>query len=158
MLDIHHVLLMMFPMKALWPQAMKGPNGSMGLRKPVSLIHHNLNILSTLMEVGVLGRIPVRLIDVAIAPLWGVIYIFFTWFITHRLVESGEPQFVYFFFDTTLGAKTNFLVLFSLMVVQAIFFFVFSVIDDILVHIGRGCFFNTILVVFVASFCCRFRD
>lgn len=143
---------------ALWPQAMKGPNGSEGLRRPVALLQHNANILASIMEVALFGRIPVRLSEIPFAPMWGILYIFFTWFITHRLVESGEPQFVYFFFDTTLGAKTNCAVLITLMVVQAIFFFLFTVIGDALHHFGGGLYFNVLATALVGLFSCRFRD
>lgn len=144
--------------QALWPQAMKGPNGSLGFRKPVALIQHNLNVLTALMEVGVLGSIPIRLNDIPVAPLWGIVYIFFTWFMTHRLVKTSEPQFVYFFFDTTLGAKTNCFVLIALMAVQAIFYILFTIIDDILVHLDKGLHFNILVVILAASVSCRFRD
>ena len=144
--------------QALWPQAMKGPNGSIGLRRPVALIQHNLNVLAALMEVGVLGSIPIRLNDIAVAPLWCIVYVFFTWFMTHRLVKSSEPQFVYFFFDTTLGAKTNCFVLVTLMVVQAIFYLLFTILDDILMHLDKGLQFNIVIVILAASVSCRFRD
>ncbi len=146
---------------ALWPQSIKGVNGSVGLRRPVALMQHNANIIASFMEVALLGRIPVRLSEIPFAPMWGIAYIFFTWFITHRLTDSGEPQFVYFFFDTTLGPKVNCLVLITLMVVQAIFYFLFTVIDDVLHHLGGGdggLYFNLLAVALMGSFSCRFRD
>merc|ERR1719384_3100467 len=143
---------------ALWPQTIKGPNGSEGLRRPVALLQHNANILASFLEVAVLGRIPVRLTEIPFAPLWGIAYIFFTWIITHRLVDCGEPQFVYFFFDTTLGAKVNCAVIMALMVVQLVFFFLFSILDDVVHYVGGGLGFNLVVVLGVGSLCCRFRD
>ena len=110
------------------------------------------------MEVGVLGKMPVRLNHIALAPMWGIVYIFFTWFITHRLVKSSEPQFVYFFFDTTLGAKTYCFILMTLMMVQVTFYLLFTIIDDVLIHLGKGFLFNIVIVILVASVFCRFRD
>ena len=136
---------------------MKG-NGTTGLRRPVALLQHNGNVIVSLMEVGVLGRIPLRLSEIAFAPLWGVAYIFFTWFITHRLVESGEPQCVYFFFDPTLGGRKNCLVLITLLVAQAAFFFLFTLVDDFVMHIGGGLPFNLAFIVLVSSVACRYRD
>jgi hypothetical protein len=144
--------------QALWPQAIKGVNGSIGLRRPVALIQHNLNIFASLMDIGVLGRIPIRISEISFPALWGVLYIGFTWFITHRLVPSGEPQFVYFFMDTTLGSRVNCLILTSLIVVLMTFFVLFSIIDDFLLHLGGGVIFNTTAVILLSSSCCRFRD
>jgi hypothetical protein len=148
----------LFSPTALWPQAMKGPAGSFGLRRPAALAQHNANVLASLMEVAVLGQIPVRLSEISFAPVWGGIYIFFTWYMMHKWVKSGEPQCVYFFFDTTLGAKTHCLVIIALMSVQAVFFFLFSIMDDIVLDLGRGVLFNTLVAVFVGSITCRFRD
>ncbi len=137
---------------------MKGPNGSLSLRRPYSLIQHNFNIVASLLEVGVLGKMPVRINEITLAPLWGIMYIFFTWFITHRLVETKEPQFVYFFLDTTLGARKYCFVLASLLVVEASFYLFFSIIDDVLVHFDQGYLFNASVVAIISSMCCRFRD
>mmetsp|Transcript_9727 Transcript_9727/g.18264 ORF Transcript_9727/g.18264 Transcript_9727/m.18264 type:complete len:347 (+) Transcript_9727:2-1042(+) len=143
---------------ALWPQAMKGPRGSVNLRKPVSLLQHNANIIASLLEVGVLGRIPVRLEDFIIAPTFGTIYVFFTWALKDRLVETKEPQFVYFFFDTTLGKKWTITVLLVLLTLLMVFYLAFAFIDDCLIWLDCGIVTNTIMVIGLAAFFCRFRD
>lgn len=142
----------------LWPQEMKKPEGSIGLRRPVAIIQHNLNVIASILEIGVLGSIPIRLNEVAFTLLWGVVYIFFTFFISHRMVESREPQFVYFFMDTTLGANTNCLVMIALLAVLAVFYLVFCFIDDLLLYLDKGLMFNALTVILVASISCRIRD
>mmetsp|Transcript_24864 Transcript_24864/g.30564 ORF Transcript_24864/g.30564 Transcript_24864/m.30564 type:complete len:318 (+) Transcript_24864:116-1069(+) len=143
---------------ALWPQAIKGVNGSKGFRRTVALMQHNANVIASLMEVGVLGHIPVRISDLVCAPVWGCIYISFTWFMTHRWVESGEPQFVYFFLDSTLGPKINCLVLVTLMVVLMLFYTLFTVIDEVFFRFDGDWLVNSFIVILVASALCRFRD
>jgi hypothetical protein len=137
---------------------MKKPEGSIGLRRPVAIIQHNLNVIASILEIGVLGSIPIRLNEVAFTLLWGVVYIFFTFFISHRMVESREPQFVYFFMDTTLGANTNCLVMIALLAVLAVFYLVFCFIDDLLLYLDKGLMFNALTVILVASISCRIRD
>lgn len=143
---------------ALWPQAMKGPRGSANLRKPVALMQHNANIIASLLEVGVLGRIPVRLEEFIIAPTFGTIYVFFTWALKDRLVETKEPQFVYFFFDTTLGKKWTVTVLLVLLALLMVFYLAFTFLDDCLLWLGSGIFTNVIMVIALATFFCRVRD
>jgi hypothetical protein len=143
---------------ALWPQSMKGPRGSVNLRKPVALMQHNANVIASILEVGVLGRIPVRLEEFIIAPTFGTIYVFFTWALKDRLVETKEPQFVYFFFDTTLGKRWSITVLLVLLALLMVFYLAFTFIDDCLIWLGCGIFTHITVVVALAAFFCRFRD
>lgn len=143
---------------ALWPQSMKGPRGSVNLRKPVALVQHNANIIASLLEVGVLGRIPVRFEEFMVAPTFGTIYVFFMWALKDRLVETQEPQFVYFFFDTTLGKKWTISVLLGLLALLMVFYLAFTILDDCLIWLGCGIVTNMVIVVVLATVFCRFRD
>lgn len=143
---------------ALWPQSLKSPVGSANLRKPVALLQHNLNIVTSLLEVGVLGRIPVRLNDIAITLVYGCIYVIFMWSIKRRLVDTTEPQFIYFFFDTTLGKKWSISVIFVLLTILITFFILFTLIDDILAFVNGGLWTNFVVIGAFSSLFCRFKD
>eukprot|EP00551_Chaetoceros_affinis_P001612 CAMPEP_0203638786 /NCGR_PEP_ID=MMETSP0088-20131115/4717_1 /ASSEMBLY_ACC=CAM_ASM_001087 /TAXON_ID=426623 /ORGANISM="Chaetoceros affinis, Strain CCMP159" /LENGTH=140 /DNA_ID=CAMNT_0050493497 /DNA_START=353 /DNA_END=771 /DNA_ORIENTATION=+ len=119
---------------ALWPKALKG-NGTDNLKKVHILIQHNVNIIMCLAEVGLLGGMKVRFTDLALAPLFGLAYIFFSWSMKNKWLESGEPQFLYFFLDTTLG-KTSSIALGLLVIVLTLFYAIFVLIDDLLLFLG----------------------
>lgn len=143
---------------ALWPQSLRGPRGSVNLRKPVAIIEHNVNIIAALLEVGVLGRMPIRVEDFIIAPLYGTIYVLFMWALKDHLADSKEPQFVYFFLDTTLGKKWAVSILLGLLAILLFFYLVFTCLDDLLTFIGGGVKTNAIIISALATFFCRFRD
>lgn len=143
----------------LWPRSLHGVNGSQKLRLPVSLIQHNLNIISTLLEVCVLGIIPVSLSDWAVGPLFGLVYILFTWSMTHKLTDCGSPQFVYFFFDLTLGKRWILTVMTGLLLLLLAFFFIFTIVDDFVIWIGDEKLIAHLLTsLTLSAFACRFRD
>merc|ERR1712038_1117537 len=121
---------------ALWPKALKG-NGSDGLKKVTILIQHNANIVMSLVEVGLLGGLKVRFTDMALAPMFGLAYIFFAWSMKNRWLESGEPQFPYFFLDTTMG-KTTTIALSALVIALTIFYATFVLIKDLMMVLGGG--------------------
>ena len=143
---------------ALWPNSLRGPDGSKNLRKPTSLIQHNLNIIATLTEVGVLGKIPIRLEDCLVAPVFGIVYLIFMWSLRYRLAENKSPQFIYFFFDTTIGKKWTMSVLVGLLTILMFFFLIFTLVDDILLWFDGGIVTHVVLTVGFASLFCRFRD
>jgi len=143
---------------ALWPQSLRAPHGSVNLRKPVAIIQHNANIIASLLELGVLGRMPIRLEDFIIAPLYGTIYVFFMWALKDHLADNKEPQFVYFFFDTTLGKKWAVLILLGLLAILLFFYLACTCLDDLMILFGGGAFTNAMIISALAAFCCRFRD
>lgn len=143
---------------ALWPRSLRGPHGSVNLRKPVSIIQHNFNVIVTVMEVGVLGHMPIRIEDAMIAPIYGCVYIVFMWALKDHLADNKEPQFVYFFFDTTLGKKWSVSVLLGLLSMLMFFYLVFTLLDDLLVFMDGGVRTNAITISALAAIFCRFRD
>jgi hypothetical protein len=140
----------------LWPKALRG-KGSHMLKSWDTLVQHNANIVLSLVEIGLLGGLPIRLDDWIAAPAFGICYIIFSWFMIHRLVPSGEPQVLYFFLDPTLGLKST-IALACLLIVLLLFYLIFSLIDDIMIHLGGGIIIHSIVIVGISSFVCRFND
>ncbi|GFH56264.1 hypothetical protein CTEN210_12740 [Chaetoceros tenuissimus] len=144
---------------ALWPNSLKnGTKGSINFRKPVALIQHNCNIFVSLLEVGFLGILPIRIEDAVIAPLYGSIYVFFVWSIRNHLAETGDTQYVYFFLDTTISIKFCVQALIGLLSVLLLFYGAFTLVDDVLLWLDGNIFMHLFLTLAATSFFCRFRD
>ncbi len=143
---------------ALWPQAMKGKYGSSRLRRPVALLQHNANILFSLSELCLLGTLSVRLVDCPLAPIFGIVYLLFTWSIIHSLHPSGDPQFLYFFLDTTLSKKWTIGTMLVLLLVLLVSYVAFTLIDDVLLLFDGGLLGNFLFLAAFASLFCRFKD
>lgn len=91
----------------LWPMALQqGENNAKLLKHPGAMLEHNFNVLTCLTEVALLGGLPIRYQDFVYAPLFGLVYVFFTYAMMHSWAapECG-PQFMYPFFDTTSKSK-----------------------------------------------------
>ena len=140
----------------LWPKALKG-NGSDGLKRIPILIQHNANVIMSLVEVGLLGHLPMRMSDLPLAPLFGIAYVFFSWSVRFHWVPSGDPQFLYFFFDTTLG-KTSTIALVILVAILVVFYAIFVLVDDIIAYFGGGFSVHVCVVTTISMLVCRFRN
>ena len=140
----------------IWPKSLKR-NSTATLKTTPILFQHNANIIFSLMEIGLLGRLNVRFTDMAVAPLFGICYVLFAWTMKHMWLESGEPQFLYFFLDTTLG-KGSSIALIALLVILLLSYALFALVDDILALLGGGFIVHFITVTSIMSFVCRFRD
>jgi len=141
---------------ALWPKALKG-NGTAGLKRKAVLLQHNANVIMSLVEVGLLGGLPIRFTDMALAPMFGITYVFFAWGMRFQWVPSREPQFLYFFMDTTLG-KTSTIALVVLVVILTVFYGIFVVMADVILYLGGGLLVHSAIVVLISTLTCRFRD
>jgi len=141
----------------LWPQSLK-KGDTIAFRRVVGLLQHNGNVIISFVEAGILGRIPMRLDYLPLAVLFGCVYTLHTWNMTHRWLESKDPQFVYFFFDTTLDKKIVVFVLAALLFIMILFHCMFFSVIALINHLDGGALFNTFLVAGVASCFCRFRD
>lgn len=145
----------------LWPNAIRKGTTTEPFTNLRSLLQHNANVIASLLEVCILGRIPIRSMDVFIVPMYGLLYILYTWFMTHKWLTSSEPQFVYFFLDTTLPPKTVVSVMVCLLVALIVFFgFATSLDGTILSYYndGNDIVWNGFCVIMIASCFCRFRD
>eukprot|EP00550_Attheya_septentrionalis_P007210 CAMPEP_0198286986 /NCGR_PEP_ID=MMETSP1449-20131203/5940_1 /TAXON_ID=420275 /ORGANISM="Attheya septentrionalis, Strain CCMP2084" /LENGTH=378 /DNA_ID=CAMNT_0043984863 /DNA_START=114 /DNA_END=1250 /DNA_ORIENTATION=- len=171
---------------AIWPDNLESTGHTNGLRKTTTLLMHNANTIMVLVEIGLLGTLPVRYSDAALAPLFGIIYLLFSWSMSGRwtnvkpftpspnnnnnIKDNDDdkvvkctttalgPQFIYFFLDTTLGYTTSYAILALLTVLMAVYG-IFGTIDHILVqYLGGGFLTHLTVVVALASLVCRFRD
>mmetsp|Transcript_9527 Transcript_9527/g.14023 ORF Transcript_9527/g.14023 Transcript_9527/m.14023 type:complete len:330 (+) Transcript_9527:130-1119(+) len=142
---------------ALWPKALKGSMETEGFKKTTALIQHNANIIMSLTEIGLLGGLPMRFTDMALAPMVGIVYIVFAWSVRFQLTSCGSPQFLYFFLDTTLGT-TSTVALLILLVVLVGFYAMFVSFAHVIVWFGGGVKTHATLVGLIASLACRFRD
>ncbi len=141
----------------LWPKALAG-HGSANLKQFKILLQHNANIIMCLVEVGLLGGLPIRLADMALAPLFGIAYILFAWSMRFRWVPSGDAQFVYFFLDTTLPGKTSTIALAGLLVMLLLFYGIFMLVDDVILLFGGSFVTHALMVTIFSCIVCRFRD
>lgn len=140
----------------LWDRALSG-NGSDKLKRIAILLQHNANVFLSLLEVGILGGLKLRFIDIAVAPLFGIAYVLFAWSIRFRWHPSGAPQFPYFFLDTTLG-KTTSIALIGLVTVLLICYVVFNALTILIGVLEGGFIVNLVIVVGITSLLVRFRD
>eukprot|EP00814_Leptocylindrus_danicus_P011631 CAMPEP_0116006698 /NCGR_PEP_ID=MMETSP0321-20121206/1878_1 /TAXON_ID=163516 /ORGANISM="Leptocylindrus danicus var. danicus, Strain B650" /LENGTH=207 /DNA_ID=CAMNT_0003475291 /DNA_START=406 /DNA_END=1029 /DNA_ORIENTATION=+ len=147
---------------AIWENLLKagGPTQTAKQLKPATvLLQHNANTVFVLAEVFLLGGLPVRLQDIACAPLFGIAYIFFSYFMATRYCNKsdGGVQYLYFFLDTTLGMRTSCFLL-MLLVVLVAFYFIFALMDTLLEEIDGGFGTKISWMVLLLSMVCRVRD
>lgn len=93
----------------------------------------------------------------AVAPLFGIAYVLFSWAMSGRWTPGRGPQFLYFFLDTTLGWTGSFAIL-ALLAIQFIFYALFSLVDDALENLQGGFLTHVLGIILACFFVCRFRD
>ena len=143
---------------AIWPRVLEASGDSAQLKGFQALVMHNVNVFMALTEVSLLGGLPVRFSHCSVAPMFGLVYILFTWIMIPRWTPGEGPQFIYFFFDTTLGVKFMFIALLALLLVLMSFYGLFGAIDQSLSHFEGGLIVHVLAVIVVSSVVCRFRD
>jgi hypothetical protein len=79
------------------------------------------------------------------------------YYFKYNWITSGEPQFLYFFLDTTLGKGTS-IALIGLLAVLSIFYSIFVLVDDVMSLLGGGVSVHLAVVITVALLTCRFKD
>ena len=147
--------------RAIWPGILRLPDGNTAeLRSARNRMMHNMNAVFALSEACLLSGLPVRWSDAALAPLWGVAYVLFSWAMTHRWndVRQHGPQFIYFFFDTTLPGYMVTKALLLLLFVQMVFYGLFCSASALLTWLDGGVATHVLFVVVAASMVMRFRD
>ena len=144
---------------ALWPVRLKR-GGTAQLKERRQLIMNNVNVVITMTEVCLLGGIPVRWVDATFAPLLGIVYLLFSWYMTDkwstRTHEDKGPQFLYFFLDTTLGYRTTMYLILLLIVLQ-FSYLVVVVLQTLLDTVGGTLTTHAVAILGVCSLVCRFR-
>lgn len=144
----------------LWPLALQqGGNNTKLLKAPGALLEHNLNIISCLLEVTILGGLPIRYQDCVWAPLFGLAYVLFTYRMIHSWAGPKHgPQFIYPFLDTTMGWVTTACIL-GLLAVLGGSFVLFAGLKHFIVHVLQGGFWAHVgAVILLCAGLCRFRD
>lgn len=142
---------------AIWPNIIRQGASTANIKAPRTLIWHNANIIMALAETVLLGGIPVKLQHMAVAPTFGMVYVLFSWSLMHYWKPSQGPQFLYFFFDTTLGTTSTYAMI-GLMAVMLAFYGLFAVADMLLDHFGGGLIPRLLFVIATCTMVCRFRD
>jgi hypothetical protein len=142
---------------AIWPNLLRQKLPTKNIKSLRTLIWHNANVMMALTESFLLGGIPVRIRYIAVAPMLGILYVLFSWYRMKSWKPTEGPQFIYFFFDTTLGIKTT-LVLLVLLLVMMIFYTIFAMAYAILPSLGGNFLFHLLFVIGVCATLCRFRD
>jgi hypothetical protein len=96
----------------------------------------------------------------SLLPLYGIIYVLFTWSMAMSWNDpSAGPQFLYFFFDTTLPGLAPTIVLAALLAVLLASFGVFYACEYLLASIGGGSLLGHLaFCVVICSSVMRFRD
>ena len=120
---------------------------------------HNMNVLFALSETALMGGLKVYPRHFVFGPVIGCLYVVISWAMIHQWnkPEYG-PQFIYFFFDTTLPGYTTTIALLALLTVLATFYGIFCACDQILGAIGGSALAHTAFVAAVCSVVMRFRD
>jgi hypothetical protein len=127
---------------AIWPGVLRANGQTKELKSWRNKLMHNGNVLFAVLEVAVLGGLPLRWSHFTLAPIVGCVYVVFSWcMVTSWNTPDHGPQFIYFFFDTTLPGNTPTFVLLVLALVMTIFYAIFCGCqsflsgDSLLVHL-----------------------
>lgn len=148
---------------ALWPMAKEHGENLKLLQAPGALLQHNLNSLAALVEVGLLGGLPVCASHFALPPLYGIIYLLFSYSMMYSWVDQRlQPgaQFFYPFFDTTLGATTSLAIL-ALLGILSLSFSIFCAFGAVLSRVADESFVASVpaaVIVLLTLAVCRVRD
>eukprot|EP00541_Cyclophora_tenuis_P009597 CAMPEP_0116563556 /NCGR_PEP_ID=MMETSP0397-20121206/12800_1 /TAXON_ID=216820 /ORGANISM="Cyclophora tenuis, Strain ECT3854" /LENGTH=208 /DNA_ID=CAMNT_0004090015 /DNA_START=174 /DNA_END=799 /DNA_ORIENTATION=+ len=140
---------------AIWPRVLAGTGDTKDLRHPRTLLWHNANSAIALLEAAFLGGLPVLMSHVAIAPMFGIAYILFSWVMAPYWRPDCGPQFIYFFMDTTLG-KGNAIAIMILLMVLMVFYGLFAIASTLLA--GSGILAHAFFVFALCALVFRFND
>lgn len=151
----------------IWPAVLASEGDSSGLSNVRTLLWHNANVLMVLCEVAFLGGIPIVASHCATTPLFGCLYVAFTWLYRDQWSpcspdhnhNNGDcsSQFLYNFMDTTLGSTVT-ISLLALLTVLMAFFFILCAAKGILHKTGNSLPAHLLFVALLAFAVCRFQD
>lgn len=112
---------------AIWPAVLHEKADTSNLKSFRNILMHNANVLFAMLETSLLGGVKVRFRHIAFAPIFGCMYVIFSWLMVFQWnTRDKGPQFIYFFFDTTLSdGKTATLALLMLLLVLIVFYAIF---------------------------------
>jgi hypothetical protein len=143
---------------AIWPRLIATNGATVNLKTLRNVLMHNANVLMATTEIALLGGLPVLWRHVSLAPLVGCAYVVWSWSATGiwNGPEHG-PQYIYFFFDTTLGAKATWALVILLAVMMA-FYSLMVAAESLLESAGGGLTVHALFVAVVCGSVMRFRD
>jgi len=144
---------------AIWPGVLKAKESTNNLKHGRNVMMHNMNVLFAVTEQALLGGVPVLWRHVSLGPLVGCAYVLFSWCMTHRWNDSSKhgPQFIYFFFDTTIGRTASIALVVLLLVLMGAYG-TFVVTEEILTFVDGGVLAHFAFVALVCAVTMRFRD
>jgi hypothetical protein len=106
----------------IWPEILqKKPFGTAGLKHPIVLMQHNLNTLFVVSEIF-LTKTPLLWSHAAVCPIFGLVYCMFAWSIASHIAPEHGAVYLYFFFDSTQGAKFGVIAHVALLGILAVFY------------------------------------
>lgn len=144
---------------AIWPAVLRAGSPTFELKAWKNIMMHNMNVLFALMESACMGGLPVLWSHISFALLVGILYVLFSWTMAMRWNTPDKgPQFIYFFFDTTLPGYTPTLVILILFAVFSAFYGIFCTCEFILELLGGGVLTHLTFVAVVCACVMRFRD
>lgn len=142
---------------ALWPAQLKEHGHGGGFLTPRALLQHNANVVMAVVEVALLGGLPVKFQHISFSVLYGCSYILFTWAVQMQWRDGQGPSFLYFFMDTTLGMEHT-LALYVLLATLMAFHSLFCGIESLLAHTGNSVLGHGLFTIALCAFVCRIRD
>ena len=119
---------------------------------------HNINVFYAVSESALLGGLPVRWSELSLAPLVGFAYVIFSWNATLLWNKPFGPQFIYFFFDTTVPGYGASIALLALLFALILFFALFYTSELLLHWIDGGLLASLGFVGILCAAVMRFRD
>jgi hypothetical protein len=145
---------------AIWPFVLAHGNTST-LKTSRVMIMHNMNSVYAVTELALMGGLPVRLSELSLLPLYGMVYVIFTWCMSKSWTDKPSatgPQFIYFFFDTTLPGAMPTLALLALLFVLLASFGILCTCEHLLAWVGSGLIAHLAFCIVVCGSVMRFRD
>jgi hypothetical protein len=146
----------------IWPRVLKngGPKLSAGLKLPIVLIQHNANVVMVAAEL-VLSRTPVLSGHAAAAPVFGLIFVLFSWVNSPYVSPEDGAVYLYFFLDPTPGTKFACISLIGLLGCL-LAFYVIAIGVDVSINYATDASVPLLMQISVVALLtravCRFRD
>jgi hypothetical protein len=77
---------------AISPMVLAAPNGgdTSNLKNHRNMMMHNMNSIFAVTELALTGGLPIRLSEMCLLPLYGIVYVVFTWSISMKW-NADEP-------------------------------------------------------------------
>jgi hypothetical protein len=119
----------------MWPAVLRR-GGAHSLNSWRNIWMHNMNVLMAVLERCVLSGLPIRVTEWSMAPLYGCVYVVFSWNMIYAWNDRQHgPQFIYFFLDTTMPGYYCSKALLSLLFVLTTFYAIFTTTDALLFYV-----------------------